>query len=78
MARLEISPRGLPRPKVQEPERNSGQMPTGIEVREEPLGTVKAQHVYQLRCECGRAWFELELPTLVQCPACGKVSAVSL
>ena len=53
-------------------------MPTGIEVREERLGMVKAQLLYQLRCECGRAWFELELPNLVQCPACGKLSAVSL
>jgi hypothetical protein len=39
---------------------------------------VKAQRVYQMRCECGRAWFELELPSLVQCPACAKLSAVSL
>jgi hypothetical protein len=50
---------------------------TGMEVREEELGTVHAQHMYKLRCECGRSWFALELPKLVQCPACHKPSLVS-
>jgi len=50
----------------------------GIEVREEELGTVTAQRLYKMRCECGRAWFELELPRLVRCPACAKLNLVSL
>lgn len=50
---------------------------SGIEVREESLGTVTAQHVYKLRCECGRSWFELELPKFVKCPACHKLGLVS-
>jgi hypothetical protein len=50
----------------------------GIEVREEELGVVNAQRLYKLRCECGRSWFELELPKLVKCPACTKLSLVAL
>ncbi len=54
-----------------------GALESGIVVREQELGTVKAQRMYKLRCECGRSWFELELPTLVECPACKKPSLVS-
>jgi hypothetical protein len=49
----------------------------GIDVREEELGSVTAQRLYKMRCECGRSWFELDLPTLVQCPACTKLCLVS-
>jgi hypothetical protein len=55
--------------------RNAGT--PGIEVREEELGTVTAQRMYKLRCECGRSWFDLDLPRLVQCPACAKLGLVS-
>ena len=50
---------------------------SGIEVHEEELGTVTAQRVYKMRCQCGRSWFELELPRLVSCPACRKLGLVS-
>jgi hypothetical protein len=50
----------------------------GIEVREEKLGAVTAQRVYNLRCNCGRSWFELDVPRLVQCPACAKMCIVTL
>ena len=50
---------------------------TGIDVREEDLSIVQAQRLYQMRCECGRSWFELVLKTLVQCPACHKLGLVS-
>jgi hypothetical protein len=50
---------------------------SGIEVHEEKWGTVTAQHVYKMRCECGRSWFELELPKFVKCPACQKLGFVS-
>ena len=49
----------------------------GIEVQEEELGTVTAQRLYKMRCECGRSWFELELPRLIQCPACAKLNLVT-
>jgi hypothetical protein len=49
----------------------------GIEVQEEEWGTVTAQLLYKMRCECGRSWFELELPKFVKCPACHKLGLVS-
>jgi hypothetical protein len=49
----------------------------GIEVHEEKWGTVTVQHVYKMRCECGRSWFELELPRFVKCPACHQLGLVS-
>jgi hypothetical protein len=54
----------------------AGEMRNGIEVREEELGLVTAQRVYNMRCECGRAWFEIDLPRLVKCPACTKLCVV--
>jgi hypothetical protein len=50
---------------------------SGIEVHEEKWGTVTVQHVFKMRCECGRSWFELELPRFVKCPACHKLDFVS-
>jgi hypothetical protein len=49
----------------------------GIEVQEQELCAVKAQVLYKMRCECGRSWFELELPRLVKCPACDSLGLVS-
>ena len=50
---------------------------SGIEVHEEEWGTVTVQALYKMRCECGRSWFELELPKFVKCPACHKLGLVS-
>ena len=50
---------------------------SGIEVHEEKWGSVTAQRVYKMRCECGRSWFELELPKFVKCPACHKLGLIS-
>ena len=50
---------------------------SGIEVHEEKWGAVTAQLVYKMRCECGRSWFELELPKFVRCPACDTLGLVS-
>jgi hypothetical protein len=50
----------------------------GIEVREEELGCVTAQRLFKMRCDCGRSWFELELPRLIHCPACAKLKLVSI
>jgi hypothetical protein len=50
---------------------------SGIEVREEQMTAVSAQRMYQLRCECGRSWFELVVPKIVNCPACHKIGLVS-
>jgi len=58
-------------------QRRSGETDSGIEVHEEELGAVTAQRMYKMRCECGRSWFELELPRVVECPACRKLGFVS-
>jgi hypothetical protein len=52
-------------------------MESGIVVHEQELGAVKAQRLFKMRCECGRSWFELELPILVECPACKRLCLVS-
>ena len=49
---------------------------SGIEVHEEEWGTVFAQPVFKMRCECGRSWFELELKQFVECPACRRLCLV--
>ena len=50
----------------------------GIDVQEEELGQITAQRMYRMRCECGRPWFELELPRLVKCPKCHRLNLVSI
>jgi rRNA maturation endonuclease Nob1 len=50
----------------------------GIVVQEEQLTSIRAQLLYRMRCECGRPWFEVELPKLVACPSCGKRGVVVL
>jgi hypothetical protein len=73
-----VFPVGPSKPYRLPARRPTGLPRDGIEVREEQLGSVAAQHLYRLRCECGRSWFELELPKVVRCPACAKLGAVSL
>jgi hypothetical protein len=52
---------------------------SGIEVQEEQWGSIAVQRVYKMRCECGRSWFDLELPQFVRCPAAaiGSLSSPS-
>ena len=49
----------------------------GIEVSEQELCRVTAQRLYLVRCECGRRWFELEMPALVECPACHRLGSLA-
>lgn len=56
----------------------AGQKADGIEVHEDELGQITAQRMYRMRCECGRPWFELELPRLVKCPKCHRLNLVSI
>ena len=49
----------------------------GIQVQEEELSMATAQPLFRMRCECGRSWFELQLPNLATCPACSKMGLVS-
>ena len=50
----------------------------GILVQEEELSLASAQHLYRIRCDCGRSWFELELKALVKCPACHRLNRVQI
>ena len=50
----------------------------GILVQEEELSSATAQHLFRMRCECGRCWFELELKQLVKCPACSRLNRVQI
>ena len=56
----------------------AGEKGEGIEVQEQELGHITAQRMYRMRCECGRPWFELELPRLVKCPKCHRLNLVTL
>jgi hypothetical protein len=47
-----------------------------ILVQEGKLGSAIAERFYRMRCECGRSWIELELKTLVKCPACSRLDRV--
>jgi transcription elongation factor Elf1 len=72
MARAEVLPNSAPSPRPLHIRPQADVTRDGIEVREEQLGMVKAQRIYQMRCACGRPWFEIELPALVECPACAR------
>lgn len=48
------------------------------ENNEEPeLCRITAQRLYLIRCECGRRWFDLELPALAECPACHRLGSLA-
>ena len=53
-------------------------LPEGIEVVERPLGHANAQWLLQVRCECGRRWFELEPLQTATCPRCGTFLMVKI
>jgi len=53
-------------------------MPDGYEVVEHRVGRAIGQWVLQLRCECGRRWFELEEVDTTSCPRCGLLVYVAI
>jgi rRNA maturation endonuclease Nob1 len=46
-------------------------LPEGIEVIEQRVGRAVGKWVLQVRCQCGRRWFELEPVDATHCPRCG-------
>lgn len=48
-------------------------MPEGIEVTERRLGHAVGHWVLQVRCDCGRRWFEVEPVQTADCPRCGAL-----
>lgn len=53
-------------------------MPEGIEVTERRLGHAVGRWVLQVRCECGRRWFEVEPVQTADCPRCGALVIVDI
>ena len=53
-------------------------MPEGYEVVEHSGGRAVGQWVLQLRCQCGRRWFELEAVDATTCPRCGLLVYVDV
>jgi hypothetical protein len=53
-------------------------MPEGIEVTEHRLGHAVGRWVLQVRCECGRRWFEVEPVQTTDCPRCGALVVVHI
>jgi hypothetical protein len=53
-------------------------MPDGITVQERLVGRAVAQWILQVRCDCGRRWFELNIVDTATCPRCGLLVYVDL
>lgn len=77
MVPTQPQPKGAAARAVAQSQQAMTAMESGIVVSEEELRSIKAQRLYKLRCDCGRSWFELELPKLMECPACKKLGLVS-
>jgi hypothetical protein len=46
-------------------------LPEGIEVIEQKVGRAVGNWILQVRCQCGRRWFELSPVDATHCPRCG-------
>jgi hypothetical protein len=53
-------------------------MPEGIEVVEQFAGVAEGQWLLQVRCQCGRRWFELAAIPTATCPRCGLLVYVNI
>jgi hypothetical protein len=46
------------------------QLPPSIVVEETEMGRATGQWVVQIRCECGRPWFDVQMVKTARCPRC--------
>ena len=53
------------------------QLPPGIVVEETEMGRATGQWVVQIRCECGRRWFDLQMVKTARCPRCEMMAVVN-
>ena len=53
-------------------------MPEGIEVVERRVGRAIGQWILEVRCECGRRWFEVEAIDTGKCPRCGALVLIRI
>jgi len=58
--------------------RSITRMPEGIELVEQRAGVAEGQWLLQVRCRCGRRWFELEAIRAATCPRCGLLVYVNV
>ncbi len=54
------------------------QMPEGMKVDERRVGRAVAQWILQVRCDCGRRWFEAGPVDTTTCPRCGMLVYVDM
>jgi hypothetical protein len=53
-------------------------MPDGVEVVEHHLGHAVGRWILQVRCDCGRRWFEVDAVQSAHCPRCGAVVLIEI
>ena len=46
--------------------------PEGVEVREREVVRGKIRIIYEVRCSCGKRWFNPRLDNVQLCPRCGR------
>ncbi|HQR24134.1 MAG TPA: hypothetical protein PL152_01650 [Steroidobacteraceae bacterium] len=73
-----VSEAGEPEPARSEPVPRITRMPEGVRVEERRFGRAVAQWILQVRCECGRRWFEVEEIDTAKCPKCGMLVYVDM
>jgi hypothetical protein len=52
------------------------QLPPSIVVEETEMGQATGQWVVQIRCECGRPWFDVQMVKTARCPRCERMVVV--
>ena len=57
---------------------NITRMPQGAKVKGRRIGHAVGHWVLQVRCECGRRWFEVEQVETAECPRCGALVAIEV
>lgn len=53
-------------------------MPKGVKVKGRHIGRAVGYWVLQVRCECGRRWFEVEQIETAECPRCGALVVIEI
>src|SRR5262245_27581057 len=54
---------GAPLPRIE-------QLPPGMLVEEGEMGHATGQWIVQIRCDCGRRWFDVKMVKTARCPRC--------
>lgn len=60
---------GAPLPRIE-------QLPRGIIVEEGEMGRATGQWIVQIRCDCGRRWFDVQMVKTARCPRCESMVVV--